>query len=427
MVGWVSINMSSCHQQQRPRMSKNGLIGVFIFICQFSAGSFFSMLSRGQQLVLDVGDDVTLQCEFYMESFNLFYNPILWRKIQYDESLELNIMGNIKDPFEATDKFKVTFNPLPPRYMLGLYVGNLTHGDSGNYTCEVRGPSSRLLGQVIHTIYIRTAILEVAIYKDSFTGDPRDVEHLDSEKSISFIENYRAPLMCVVRGGNPPPEVDITLGLQEVTDVFHVTRYRKVIGRRGFRIVRYTTVLWTEQFVAGPEDDGVLLYCDSSVQGLDVVRANSMVKVYYGPTITCESAAAYVGDKNVYLSCNVRARPSLTVLFWMLDGNGTVVSEGEVVNEYWIINMARLDSFRTYTLVAENNVGVTTQNVQLRRLFRDTRPRPHSVDSQGQKYHSATNRIENRPGYVFIRNAAGGRERRYYVICVIYMWTISVG
>ena len=31
------------------------------------------------------------------------------------------------------------------------------------------------------------------------------------------------------------------------------------------------------------------------------------------------------------------------------------------------LRQARAESFRTYTLVAENNVGVTTQNVQLRR------------------------------------------------------------
>jgi hypothetical protein len=50
---------------------------------------------------------------------------------------------------------------------------------------------------------------------------------------------------------------------------------------------------------------------------------------------------AYLGEKNINISCEVRARPGVTALFWMLDSNGTVVSAGEVVNEYWIINMVR--------------------------------------------------------------------------------------
>ena len=84
--------------------------------------SLFSMLTRDQALDLDPGDDVSLQCQFYMDRFNLFYNPILWRKVQYEETHELNIMGNIKEPFDGAEKFKVSFNPLPPRYMLGLSI-----------------------------------------------------------------------------------------------------------------------------------------------------------------------------------------------------------------------------------------------------------------------------------------------------------------
>jgi hypothetical protein len=36
----------------------------------------------------------------------------------------MNIMGNIKEPFESTGKFAVTFNPMPPRYMLELTISS---------------------------------------------------------------------------------------------------------------------------------------------------------------------------------------------------------------------------------------------------------------------------------------------------------------
>ena len=39
------------------------------------------------------------------------------------------------------------------------------------------------------------------------------------------------------------------------------------------------------------------------------------------------------------LRCEVSARPPLTALFWIIDVNGTTVTEGQVVNEYWTLVM----------------------------------------------------------------------------------------
>ena len=80
------------------------------------------MVTEGQMYVLNVGDDVTLQCEFQMDHFNLFYNPVIWLKIQYHESTEMNIMGNMKEPFASTGKFRVYFKPTPPIYVMGLSI-----------------------------------------------------------------------------------------------------------------------------------------------------------------------------------------------------------------------------------------------------------------------------------------------------------------
>jgi len=83
------------------------------------------MLSRGQQFVVNVGADATLECEFYTDEFNLFDNPILWRKTQLTEQTQMNMMGNLMEPFSTTTRFKVSFEPQPPRYVLALSISGL--------------------------------------------------------------------------------------------------------------------------------------------------------------------------------------------------------------------------------------------------------------------------------------------------------------
>lgn len=65
---------------------------------------------------------MTLECEFYTDNFNLFDNPILWRKTQLGEQTQMNMMGNLMEPFSATKRFKVSFVPQPPRYVLSLSI-----------------------------------------------------------------------------------------------------------------------------------------------------------------------------------------------------------------------------------------------------------------------------------------------------------------
>jgi len=57
------------------------------------------------------------------------------------------------------------------------------------------------------------------------------------------------------------------------------------------------------------------------------------------PKISCYSSEALIGDKNVRLSCDIRAKPRLSALFWIIDGNGTALAEGEVINAHWTLVM----------------------------------------------------------------------------------------
>ena len=76
-------------------------------------------------MIVNPGETVTLECEFYAadhEDFNLFDNPVLWRKAQVDEETQVNMMGNLVEPFASQKRFVVSFTPQPPKYRLMLVV-----------------------------------------------------------------------------------------------------------------------------------------------------------------------------------------------------------------------------------------------------------------------------------------------------------------
>ena len=81
------------------------------------------MLSKGQVLVVNSGETVRLNCEFLADSrFNLFDNPVWWRKMQRHEETQVNMMGSVLEPFDSTRRFAVAFHPRPPNYTLRLTV-----------------------------------------------------------------------------------------------------------------------------------------------------------------------------------------------------------------------------------------------------------------------------------------------------------------
>ena len=103
-----------------------------VCVCAWCAGVgvFVSMWTQDRVHVLNAGRPVELECEFYAESFSMFNNPIIWKKFQRQEQLEVNIMGNILPPFFATGRFHVTLTNNPPRYRLQLTVAGRSSTDA---------------------------------------------------------------------------------------------------------------------------------------------------------------------------------------------------------------------------------------------------------------------------------------------------------
>jgi len=69
------------------------------------------MLSPGHTTFVNAGvEDASLECEFRMTDFSMFGNPIFWKKRQLgEESLDVNFMGNILQPFFETNRMTVEF------------------------------------------------------------------------------------------------------------------------------------------------------------------------------------------------------------------------------------------------------------------------------------------------------------------------------
>ena len=80
------------------------------------------MRSKGQMLFVDSGQSVQLKCEFVADGYNLFDNPIVWKKVQRDEESQINVMSNIIEPFLSTDKLTVGLRSNPPLFRLTLSI-----------------------------------------------------------------------------------------------------------------------------------------------------------------------------------------------------------------------------------------------------------------------------------------------------------------
>jgi len=68
-----------------------------------------------------------------------------------------------------------------------------------------------------------------------------------------------------------------------------------------------------------------------------------------GPRISCTPRTGEVGDVNVNLKCEIDANPRVIALFWVLDGNGTTLAEGEVIDEAWTLVMV-MSQYSSYKM-----------------------------------------------------------------------------
>ncbi|ELT94953.1 hypothetical protein CAPTEDRAFT_222036 [Capitella teleta] len=335
-----------------------------------------AMLSPGDVYVVNAGQTVTLHCEFYMEYFNLFDNPVIWKKSQHNEDSQINIMGNIVPPFLHTDRFEVHFIQSPPKFNLKLTMKNLAAEDSGNYTCEVRGEKSRVISTVTFYFFVRAPVQAITVTSDNATAMiPR------STKTLTFVEHQPGTLRCVSLGGYPPPDMQLFLSDNtNITRQFSLSYASSLSGEKGLKHMTFRTERWTHDFTASGKYDGQQVKCLVTVPGLEPNVSVINLQIQYVPIISCHPASARLGDRNIFIRCEIKARPRVTAFHWVLDHNGTTVAEGQIKGEYWTLvtdrgaflletrlylREATRETFRKYTLVAENSLAKASQEIEL--------------------------------------------------------------
>jgi hypothetical protein len=82
------------------------------------------MVSQGSKYQISQGESFNLECEFYADEYDLFNNPLLWRKTQGEEVTQINMMRNLNEPFRSTKRFDVSFGQRRPRYTLTLLISS---------------------------------------------------------------------------------------------------------------------------------------------------------------------------------------------------------------------------------------------------------------------------------------------------------------
>jgi len=73
----------------------------------------------------------------------------------------------------------------------------------------------------------------------------------------------------------------------------------------------------------------------------EVTSQDDVIVVLDSPKIACGRSKARVDDVNAFLRCNVRAKPKATSIFWILSGNGTTLSNDEVIDDCWTVIRVR--------------------------------------------------------------------------------------
>ena len=76
------------------------------------------------------GQNIELACDFYMEFFDLFQNPIVWKKAQLHEITSINTLGNVMPPFVDTARFSLNFVDSEPKYKVVLTITGNTIGSA---------------------------------------------------------------------------------------------------------------------------------------------------------------------------------------------------------------------------------------------------------------------------------------------------------
>ncbi len=115
-----------------------------------------------------------------------------------------------------------------------------------------------------------------------WTSNSTDEEEarLDTPTTLNLVEQSHSQLQCAALGGNPPPQLTISLG--DYIDISHrmVTEtFTQLRGNVGVKVMHSRVHKWTNDFVVTDHDDGKILSCSAKVPGLPPNITSTVVRV----------------------------------------------------------------------------------------------------------------------------------------------------
>ena len=80
------------------------------------------MTSDGHVYLQPPGSQITLECNFHADEYDLFLFPVTWKKQQLTEECQVNVMSSINEPFFSAGKVEVSYSSHSSRYRFSLTI-----------------------------------------------------------------------------------------------------------------------------------------------------------------------------------------------------------------------------------------------------------------------------------------------------------------
>lgn len=323
-------------------------------------------VSTSQPTGAKAGDEVTFTCDYPVEN-PTFVDVIQWGKVDSSGNFNLIASNMIVEPAWRSVVIDVTTTHVQAKLTMQVQLVNQT----GTYRCQLRrgsctpSPATTCvnpLGDVPLKVYGTVRTLGWA--------------RLDNATIVATVDTDTALEYFVTATSDVSEYIRIYLGLNEISNDFeHAAHLNGDVW----------TVTGTGHHQFTRADNEANLRIEVSVPLHSKESSSAVVQVQVPPQVDCpELVSATLGEQG-RISCLVTSALELTSLSWTTDGGEVVINvdEGEAdglssirqpqgsPNVYTVVlQVSKIDQshFRTFKLVAENQVGRSQDEVSLREV-----------------------------------------------------------
>jgi len=366
-----------------------------LFGCKFFVVLLGLLSSASSQVTVNVnlskdkaqvGDTVTVTCHVTSQSDPI--SLITWMKRVEHEEVEIGTNKFVNPNFKGTRRYEASLQydkKEPGIITFVLTIKNVQPVDSGNIGCKI--PANSI--EVFKELTVFSPISELVMTSRDLTGTHHMI-HAEGQ-NVTFEEGERRKFVCRVNGSYPAPEVTITVGKKNITNLFEKKLTLMKSGDvLGLQALTYETTLTNDSLEISYEFSNKKLQCKATVPGSSYEPMSQSILVHldgFTPKFECSHVhEANLHEANVQIRCVVKAEPAVEdfQVYWLEKGENTssslsqgksdghltaAIENGETTNEHVIsLNIDRVFSqhFREYVFEAENKLGRTQHKVTLK-------------------------------------------------------------